>query len=507
MLDNDSMAEVLTAQLIEASEHSTPEVSEAVGYFRTRREYLRGHNERVRELSEDFFAMADSMRKPYLYNRMRYYKAFYCNNAIEKYVLIRSGEKYFLDYGDSVEWARWKIIEGMHLSVIGEWEESRECYNAAQRVYEHNSLYGSALNAKLNLTGLPEDDESKRKTLRELRDATQNSNYYDVRLVVMHNSFVLEDSIAFLEEALRLARNYKRGFDRTPLFLAFKGDWLARHGQAEAGIDTMRRAIAMLPPDYREHYVYGMHRYLAMAYEREGNVDSALACYIKLTDLSDSIETNIWDSRSDIIRNEARAQMDLLERNAKLERRGLVMGIALCLLVVVCVSVVMVERMRRLRTAARQKALLADQRVAAANCRLEAQALVLEESDRLVDEICRSIEHDEGAADSRKSIENIVKLYKSDNDSRRLFVQGALNLSEPFVMALKQEFPTLTEGQLKMASLIAAGVDSRQLGKLLNIGYGSIYKSRTRLRARLGLKQGQKLEEFLRDYKRSHSAG
>lgn len=62
----------------------------------------------------------------------------------------------------------------------------------------------------------------------------------------------------------------------------------------------------------------------------------------------------------------------------------------------------------------------------------------------------------------------------------------------------------LTAGQLKMASMIIIGADNHLIARTLNISAESVWKGRYRLRQRLGLDNSVKLEDYLRDYARSH---
>ena len=133
-----------------------------------------------------------------------------------------------------------------------------------------------------------------------------------------------------------------------------------------------------------------------------------------------------------------------------------------------------------------------------------AQAKVMEESDRLVDEMCSKIFELRSchkiSDESADSLERILRLHKSNEDNRQGFLKVQQELDSRFMSRLKEDFPTLSEGQLRLASLIAAGVDNRQIGCILNIEQSSVHKSRYRLRSRLGLSSDQSLEDFLRNY-------
>lgn len=137
---------------------------------------------------------------------------------------------------------------------------------------------------------------------------------------------------------------------------------------------------------------------------------------------------------------------------------------------------------------------------------IRAQQKVMEESDILIASKEEKIEEMQNFAkiseESAEILKRILRLHKSNEENRQGFLKVQQELDTRFIKNLRNDFPTLSESQIKLASLIAAGLDSRQIGNILNIEQTSVHKSRYRLRTRLGLSKEQSLEDFLRGYNR-----
>lgn len=67
-----------------------------------------------------------------------------------------------------------------------------------------------------------------------------------------------------------------------------------------------------------------------------------------------------------------------------------------------------------------------------------------------------------------------------------------------FVSDLKAEFPDLTESDLRLATYLKAGMESKQIARMTNLQPDTIRKNRQKLRRHLGLTRDESLENFLR---------
>lgn len=72
------------------------------------------------------------------------------------------------------------------------------------------------------------------------------------------------------------------------------------------------------------------------------------------------------------------------------------------------------------------------------------------------------------------------------------------NAHPGFITALTSRYPDLTNGDIRMACYILAGMDTKQIARVLSINPSSVTKNRHRLRAKLGLTPDQDTAAFLR---------
>lgn len=130
--------------------------------------------------------------------------------------------------------------------------------------------------------------------------------------------------------------------------------------------------------------------------------------------------------------------------------------------------------------------------------------MALEENERLIADITNEIEELKSRGDmdalAASSLEKFLKMHRGDLESRKGFLKVQQELSTRFTGRLKNDYPRLTESQLRLASLIASGLDTPRICRILNIEASSLHKSRYRLRSRMNLASEISLEDFLRRY-------
>lgn len=98
-------------------------------------------------------------------------------------------------------------------------------------------------------------------------------------------------------------------------------------------------------------------------------------------------------------------------------------------------------------------------------------------------------------ADIARVIEEIEKDIKTDgaNDS---MINQTKQLEDSLEFKLKEKFPHLTKNDLRLCAYIKLGFSSVEIAAFLNVTENSLMVRRSRLRAKLGLKEGEKLQSF-----------
>ena len=116
-------------------------------------------------------------------------------------------------------------------------------------------------------------------------------------------------------------------------------------------------------------------------------------------------------------------------------------------------------------------------------------------------EMCDEAEPDESESEThaRKLAGNIraeIDFDRQWEDAEALFARRAPHYRQ----RLKERYPDISSGDLRMACLVVIGLDNKQIARLLNINPESAKKNRQRLRRRLDIAIGVDMERFLLRY-------
>ncbi|MGK4566515.1 helix-turn-helix transcriptional regulator [Flavobacterium sp. 3HN19-14] len=69
-----------------------------------------------------------------------------------------------------------------------------------------------------------------------------------------------------------------------------------------------------------------------------------------------------------------------------------------------------------------------------------------------------------------------------------------------YIKRVRQHFPTITEAEERLFLCLKLNLKTHENAAMLGISFDSIKKNRHRLRKRLGLEEGQDLNEFVRGF-------
>lgn len=132
---------------------------------------------------------------------------------------------------------------------------------------------------------------------------------------------------------------------------------------------------------------------------------------------------------------------------------------------------------------------------------LVSSATIMKEKDNVLDAVLHDIESMENEGklghQERLQIERLVRTHISGKQERDSF-REVFDRSDPdFSRKLREHYPSLSEGDVRLASYIRIGMQSKQIARMLMIQPDSIKKNRQRLRHRMGLGADESLEEVL----------
>lgn len=323
---------------------------------------------------------------------------------------------------------------------------------------------------------------------------------------VLHSLFVYTDSVNYIKQAIDIFNKYPIDRRHYPLALGLLGEYYVTHNNPQKGLDYILMALdttrKYAPNDIRNYMNF--NNFLADAYYYLGEKDSCIESLDRARKYTDLYYGQKNQAR--IYATDAAARIRLVEQNARLEKQREIAVIVIGFLMLTILLLWLIFRMRRRQAEKQHEEALMQERHERNLQSIRAQSKVMEESDRMIESIEEKIDEMKGSSkiseESAESLNRLLRIHKSNEENRQGFLKVQQELDTRFRENIKIDFPNLSETQIKLASLIAAGLDSRQIGSILNIEQASVHKSRYRLRTRLGLSKDQSLEEFLRRYNR-----
>ena len=132
---------------------------------------------------------------------------------------------------------------------------------------------------------------------------------------------------------------------------------------------------------------------------------------------------------------------------------------------------------------------------------LASLTIILEQRDRFLKETIQQLEdYHTTKQDSPRAFQNIIHRIKMELDSGKNWEAIKLRMNgihAGFLAQLTEKHPSLTKNDLKLCSLMKLNLSTKETAQILHISPGGVEKSRYRLRKKLGLEAGAKIENYI----------
>lgn len=397
---------------------------------------------------DDLLSCADSISDPLerhlaLTRRLDNERSLY-----EKYRIASENIAFFTEKKMPLELGRNYEALGDAMAQLNDLPRALEYYERAASCFRDAASLRDLYKYEMHRTNALPSDEAALMFGRLLAD-TAVTNDSVLHAMALKGAYIATDSTAYLDSCLSLLdRSPSAACSDLPLLLALKADQMRASGSLHVAlgmIPRIRNAMTVYPPiaPHREF----IHAAVSEIYYDAGMKDSCISELSQVIWWTDSAYREA--QFPEIYASETRKLIDMTEKNARLARRNVMLWWAVSAFALLSLCIWIYFHFKRRQALARQE---------------------IEMLDSRIEELLRSHTADDVMIDPR------------------------------FASRLKADFPDLSEGQLRLASLIAAGVDSSRLATLLSISSKSLYTGRYRLRAALGIAKADSLEDFLRRY-------
>lgn len=496
--DAESISIVEVMDSIAEATPLPPTARSRVDFCHAQLAFTTGNPDRARRLAENMLALLDSATTSYDYHAWRQVKASADGEFLNLYKVSIDNLRYFRSIGDSLQTVK-ALITLSHIAIDIQDDVMAEQYFAAIDNLLADDPRLSSLRSRINvnraLVGSPAARDS---LLRELRRSPEVMNNREAGIIVLQNSYLQDSRVEYLDRALAMAHDTLQQF-RLPILYALKASYFLDNEVGDSAIHYARYARDIRPEGYQTPWSVEIYRILSYSYQLCGMNDSAYAALLRVKELEDTMAAERQSTTITATENAMRIKE--ARNSARLEKAELVNRFLIALLVVAAILFVIVIRWHQLSARHRLETQQSSMKIKSAARSLQAYAMAMDEHKKLVKNVAECVSASEGAdGQALSAISSILKKHNAGEETNLTFLKIQNEVSGDFARRIKADFPEITENQLRLAQLIAAGVSNNQLSRLLNVTTDSVHKSRYRLRRRFGLDKHASLDEFLRRY-------
>lgn len=464
------------------------------------------HDDAQKEIM-DGLSRIDSTRQTYYFFKLRSLLERTRPTVYERYRTGLENLMYFRSVGDSLSVAHSLVTIGNLLRVVGENEKALSAFEQACNIWKEAGLdrnyYGNQINIALCLDKNREDSLSHKLLQNPVIQA--DTSAYTLLIRNMASAAIERGDTS---EAYRLSR---MGLDIIGESEHYEGNAAVLHSIAALGklregdqsgaLASSRKALRISDRPTEKYAEFDVLYSVANVYRESDLTDSAFYWLNKAMEIRMDNDFELNNITLGV--EEARQSMMQLQFSNELNRVRTQLWIAISMGLFIIAIVVSILLYRKIQ-ARKLKEKLALEQLEESRSNLARETLMFEQSENLIDRIKEQIEleRDNGGITS-SSASNLLSQLRNqiaDRGERQAFLDVHNHLLPRFSARLKEEFPDLTEHQIKLAAYIASGMSNAIIAKLLNITPSSVRTLRYRMRSKFGLKRSESLEEYLRRF-------
>lgn len=450
-------------------------------------------------------ALLDSARYPYETARFIYHTSYFGKTASDKYMRVAGPLKVFEEYNDSINIASSYMSLGALLSVLHDYDNalkySQKSHDMYNRMGDKRATYRLSRNIAHILICLDRNEEAYRICDSMRRDpgfGVDNA----VDCLVLSNIYDSTKNVTLLRQGLEIAErlldHVPEALSPVPYISAKLGRYYLKAGRldsAEYYAPSVMRALE----DGRNTYD-DMYLLKAELAEAKGDIHTAQATrtLLKGIQAEERKSKQIADAEGNMELDRVKQfNATLADEKAAISLKA-TLWIVLAVVLAAIIAWVIVRRVRR-HSASRISELNDD--LSRSSSELAVAHLKNAEKERVLTQALSDVkEINKENADARtmssKIASDIARAVDSKSDWEKFEI--TFNSSYPgFVTALRDRNPSLTKGDVRLACMIAMGMDNKHISRVLAINVDSVKKNRQRLRAKLQLDADTTLPEFL----------
>lgn len=418
-----------------------------------------------------------------------------------RFRLAQENVDYFLGVGDSLSAAHSLLSLGLICLKAADSVSAADAFSRAGEIWRRAGMTSNYTKNLINVA-LSSRDSVRNSIYRRLYGSlTMQADTAAYQLLLQNIAAAVDTpaSYPYSERAIAMAGNNPRYLSRVAIHRGLLARrYLAADPRLAIEMASEAFSSGAFEADTREGIA--ITQVLVEGWMAVGNIDSAMWYLRHFNDafgaeqkraLSISIESG----------RHAAAEARLTARISKERQQRTFLIILLVIVTVASTAMFMLYRRAKERE---MRENMAAAMLRESQSRLARESVLFEQKEKLIDDLQNRIEAAAESGDLSPNragqILTTLKVHASGREERKAFLDIYDHLLPGLARRLKADFPTMTEGQVKLCAYIGAGMSNASIAKLLNITVQSVRTNRYRLRSRFGLAPGDSLEDFIRRY-------
>lgn len=440
----------------------------------------------------------DSTSSPYETYRLRWTsEPDELPKDVDIYLYLKDQAEFFESAGDlMLSGARWMDL-GMLINDLGNPQQGMKYLDHADSLLRlggfDEMLRGNMINRSNVLfdAGRPKEAEATLRAI--LADSAFYSDPFALNIAYC-NLFVHFNDTTALFKAYDGVRYDPEAEDEQAYYEgALAGVYVARH-QLDSALYYKNLAMSKFPALSSRNQRIDVLSWAAITADATGDETDANRLLHNRLEETEMMQTE--QRRNEVINQEFNDRLNSMERDRDRRHARLryttMLIISLLVVIFLAVWFIYYRRLQRsrLQQMAQQLKLEQTQR------KVLAMKLSLDQKNTLIE----SIEENMADADnaSRVKVESAIRTHQRlSQEQKDSFEQAFTELHPDFGSRLHETFPSLTESDRRLLSLIALGLSNRQIANTLNIRIESVKQSRWRIRGKMNLPSGASIEDAI----------
>lgn len=379
-------------------------------------------------------------------------------------------------------------------------DEAIVAYRKADSLYRLAGYDDVALFNSINMSSalvLAGDTVGGIGILRHLRADSSVMRRPAIMKIVLHNLYnhTADSRIPYLLDSIE-------GDCPEPMTRVFLAQEELKKGHAEKAADLAVTAFDGAAEEGDGDALAWAAYAASSAYESLGDTGSAYLWLRQATEITDRVA--LLTEADEIVDSDIARDISLRKIEAELDWNRRMLRIVVILgsifIILLAAAWVTASRIRHLK----RRSKISDDERQNMSRKLMAAQIVMDESERLIDSVGREIDSltDSGhiAGKASRPIVNAIRTHVVHREDRETFIESFSTVHPEFSRRMHERNEAMTELDIRLASYIVMGMDTKHIASTMGIRPESVKQARWRIRTKLALAKGERLEDALRAF-------